>query len=75
MFLSLSLSMIGCASNPGINRNAPPKNLLQHTEVPAYSGTTFGDHYDYIKLLISRIDTCNVDKDSIRDYYKKKGSK
>lgn len=71
MFVSLSLLISGCGSTPE-KRNEPPKHFLEDTAIPSYNGTTFGDHYDYIELLRGGIDSCNIDKQSIKKYYEKR---
>lgn len=68
--------MIGCGSNPEREQqdNGPPSSFLENTEIPPYNGVYFSDHYNYIESLWNTVDSCNIDKQSIKDYYKEKGS-
>jgi len=68
----LILFLTACAWNKPLIKERiiyvnPPSNLLIPTDIPRFSGSTCSDIIiDYIPELKAAIQSCNIDKESIR---------
>lgn len=68
----LALLLTACASDPVVITRTvyqyPPKLLIQPTEQPDYTGSTWGDLARYSVKLQARLMECNADKRALREW-------
>lgn len=48
----------------------PPTALIEPTSIPRFSGSTYGDLVEFVPELEAAVGQCNIDKESIKEYYK-----
>ncbi len=68
LFLVLFLS--ACTSNPVVRTEVvvPPKTFMAETPKPTFSGTATGELVPFIRELNNALDSCNDDKQALRDW-------